>query len=74
MRDRENKPTVFMCYRTGCENKPMWNVKNIATNKIVKCCDEHLATTIRVSGLPCKIDAFEEDATGVHKLPPIPKK
>lgn len=54
------KETITFCYILQCEGKPMWAVKNEKTNRIVKCCDEHLAYTLRQSGLPAYINKFEE--------------
>lgn len=68
MREVQLRPTVVMCYRTGCDNKPMWAVKNVPTGRIVKCCDEHLAATLHVSGLPAIVDPYQDEPTGEYRI------
>lgn len=63
MTDSREKPTVQFCHFVddcgqGCLNQPSWLLQS-DTNKI-KVCDEHLAWGIKTTGIPARVDQYDE--------------
>lgn len=62
MRERNEKPTIDMCYyKEGpegpCVETPQWKLKG--ETKRFKVCDHHLAWGIRLSGYPALVDKYD---------------
>ena len=66
--ERGPKLTVYLCWRLGCEDAPMWTLAPAGKHPI-RCCDAHLATSLRAAGLPARVDPWTEEPTGRHEVP-----
>lgn len=63
MKNHREKPTVQFCHHTdesgrGCLNQPSWLLQG--EDKKLKVCDEHLAWGIKTTGIPARVDEYEE--------------
>ncbi len=67
---RTPKPTVYLCVRLECEERPMWSLTN--GKRHLKACDGHLANALRMLGLPAHVAAFadasDDEPTGRHEI------
>ena len=67
---RTTRPTVYICFRLGCEETPQWTLTPSGRGS-VRVCDLHLGPILRACGLPARVDAWEppDEPTRRRRIP-----